>query len=970
MRNVFTIVVSLETIDTDVSLRSAGLLALHTRVLRETVSYFGNLERVYVVDHCPLKNTYCTYQTNDTDKGHVIAAAKWNKWLGERNEANDVVVLLSPNQPVDGHMVTWQVTHCYTPIQCPVHWAQQTYMEWIVLLHGSAQHGHTVCAMHRVTMQTVYYHTEHKSVCNTVLSVVRVHTPAILVLYGVVDVSVLSQACPAATLVVDRTGPSVSEWAQEARSFSTGSEACSIYLSRREEANPQHILRALRLDDKPFPVQLAYTLLIQLVYNVHPALFDDNALPVPSPVKEAERWVFLHNDVLETLNMSRFMQHYDRTTTAVGKQLLRRRFTSPSSDPHMIEQWLAVTDAVQHLASVKTVHTMIQKTKLPTLIHHILNTSITSPDWNLFCTELTRFGTFMDGSNMKTLATAVSYQRGMAHTLSSELLCIAKRHGVHSDGIEPPVDLEPFTALCGIIQETVSTLNTLYVSWGDTQSIIRTTDARVCAHELEKRLYVDKHRLLLQCGEHVRRIENTLQLPSTHQYVKRGNRIKFPDVPSWYVEYRDTCDDTREQCQPLWEHFLHEVRSTQQNALDTVIHCIAQIDVALSTVAVAEAYKLVRPRIDTAQDGGGGGGGGASYVQLDSARHLLVEQNQLHNTVYVPHSLTLQPGVRQGAIVTGVNSAGKSMLLKTIASTILLAQSGMYVPATKMVLAPYKHIAVRNGNADNIQRNESSFQREIIGMDACMHIGGPHTLVIADEPSISTEQMPDAMLIVKTFVEELVSLATTVVISTHMRTLYATLDDETKSRLAQWHIGVEERDGVLYYTHELRDGPCPLTNYGIRRMMDIATHHGWKKRMQGDMEQHVGMKRKARDPFRARIPDTLSRTSNYNKHLTAHTCSVPGCTDPARAEVHHIIPQAALRNGQYSQEIVHHPRNLVPLCKRHHMQTDGRTDEPIHLEVAGRVLTSNGIETICQETPRKKRRIGEQLQQFMYTKMT
>ena len=78
---------------------------------------------------------------------------------------------------------------------------------------------------------------------------------------------------------------------------------------------------------------------------------------------------------------------------------------------------------------------------------------------------------------------------------------------------------------------------------------------------------------------------------------------------------------------------------------------------------------------------------------------------------YVPNDLYLGP--QESNLIYGVNSVGKSSLLKSIALCIIMAQSGMYVAASECQLSLYQKVFTRMGNDDNLYSNHSSFVKEM-----------------------------------------------------------------------------------------------------------------------------------------------------------------------------------------------------------------------------------------------------------------
>ena len=80
-------------------------------------------------------------------------------------------------------------------------------------------------------------------------------------------------------------------------------------------------------------------------------------------------------------------------------------------------------------------------------------------------------------------------------------------------------------------------------------------------------------------------------------------------------------------------------------------------------------------------------------------------------TAYVPNDIIL--GCDDSYLLYGVNSVGKSSLLKSVALSVIMSQSGMFVPAKEYNITPYEKLIVRIGNSDNLFEAHSSFICEI-----------------------------------------------------------------------------------------------------------------------------------------------------------------------------------------------------------------------------------------------------------------
>ena len=71
-------------------------------------------------------------------------------------------------------------------------------------------------------------------------------------------------------------------------------------------------------------------------------------------------------------------------------------------------------------------------------------------------------------------------------------------------------------------------------------------------------------------------------------------------------------------------------------------------------------------------------------------------------------------------LLYGVNAVGKSSTMKSVGISIIMAQAGMYVPASEFYYYPYKYIFTRISGNDNIFKGQSTFAVEMSELRAIL----------------------------------------------------------------------------------------------------------------------------------------------------------------------------------------------------------------------------------------------------------
>jgi DNA mismatch repair protein MutS2 len=188
-------------------------------------------------------------------------------------------------------------------------------------------------------------------------------------------------------------------------------------------------------------------------------------------------------------------------------------------------------------------------------------------------------------------------------------------------------------------------------------------------------------------------------------------------------------------------------------------------------------------------------------LSLKNARHPLLELRMRGEGVRpVPLTLALEPDARQ-LIISGPNTGGKTVGLKTSGLLALMAQAGLPVPAEDAVFPLFTAIYADIGDAQSIERNLSSFSAHVVNVDHIARHAGPSSLVLLDELGSATDPEEGAALAVAV-AQHFLSLHAWTCITTHLTSLkvYAA------SRPGVLNAAVGFNQQTLAPTYELRLG--------------------------------------------------------------------------------------------------------------------------------------------------------------------
>jgi DNA mismatch repair protein MutS2 len=196
-------------------------------------------------------------------------------------------------------------------------------------------------------------------------------------------------------------------------------------------------------------------------------------------------------------------------------------------------------------------------------------------------------------------------------------------------------------------------------------------------------------------------------------------------------------------------------------------------------------------------------------LMLRQARHPLLERNlRAKGGEIIPTSLELGEEHRQ-LVITGPNTGGKTVALKTAGLLALMAQAGIPVPAERAELPIFDAVLADIGDYQSIEQNLSTFSAHITNIDFIARTADKDSLVLLDELGSATDPEEGAALAVA-IAEYFRDRGALTILSTHHTSLkvYAV----NAGGVLNAAVGFDER--TLQPTYELRLG-VPGASAGI-----------------------------------------------------------------------------------------------------------------------------------------------------------
>lgn len=212
-----------------------------------------------------------------------------------------------------------------------------------------------------------------------------------------------------------------------------------------------------------------------------------------------------------------------------------------------------------------------------------------------------------------------------------------------------------------------------------------------------------------------------------------------------YVEPLETIEQNNELVRLLEEEqaeihriFVALTRQvgTYAAALVDGARALAQVDSSLARARFARAYDCVAPTF------------GPDRLQLEDGRHPLLEKRlRAGGGSIVPLTLELTREHRQ-LIISGPNTGGKTVTLKTTALLAMMAQAGIPVPAAAASFPVFTAFLADIGDLQSIEFALSTFSAHITNLDRLARLAGSRSLVLLDELGSATDPEEGAALAV------------------------------------------------------------------------------------------------------------------------------------------------------------------------------------------------------------------------------
>jgi DNA mismatch repair protein MutS2 len=215
---------------------------------------------------------------------------------------------------------------------------------------------------------------------------------------------------------------------------------------------------------------------------------------------------------------------------------------------------------------------------------------------------------------------------------------------------------------------------------------------------------------------------------------------------------------------------LFHAQAEEERAIRDVLRELTA-RVAVQRVGLAQAQQIMgevdlvvaKGRLSTRMQGVSPQFTDAPQVHLLAARHPMIAEP-------VPVDVQIGPEDRT-LVITGPNTGGKTAVLKTVGLLVLMAQSGLHIPAGADSRLPvFREVFVDLGDEQSLQQNLSTFSAHLANISVMLKEMSPHVLVLLDELGAGTDPMEGGPLGVA-LLESFHNSGAITVVTTHHSTI-------------------------------------------------------------------------------------------------------------------------------------------------------------------------------------------------------
>lgn len=301
----------------------------------------------------------------------------------------------------------------------------------------------------------------------------------------------------------------------------------------------------------------------------------------------------------------------------------------------------------------------------------------------------------------------------------------------------------------------------------------------------------------------------------------------------------------RKEVQRILEELSIAVFNHTLELESNIVH-LAKIDIY--TAKALYSFKHGLSRVETTND---------EYIELFDARHPLLPKNQVvGNDIFMKKPYKV-------LTITGANTGGKSVFLKTIGLQVLMHQVGLYLPVDdhkENKIGVFESIFLDIGDEQSLEQNLSTFSAHITNVRDIYKQMTKKSIVLLDELGSGTDPVQGASLSIA-ILEAFYETGATIVVTTHYNEVKEFIAQQSYAENAAMSFDFE----TLRPTYRVRYG-----SYGQSYAFDIARSLELPERIIKEAEEHAKNQKDDTANLLSIYEQRLSDVEEREERLTSH----------------------------------------------------------------------------------------------------
>lgn len=630
--------------------------------------------------------------------------------------------------------------------------------------------------------------------------------------------------------------------------------------------------------------------------------------------EESKKYLDLSSTAISQLNLEKLFDLLNCTVTRMGSRFLWDRLSRPLTNVDIIKRDQDFVHDMDHSTFLELNETLKSIIDFDRIYRRLSIGCLTIDQFSDFYNNLVR----LDSNDTFTNYTSqmVSFIKAtFRDTLLDKTIISNKYNCIINNGINQELDQEFQNQVTfganreyyhQLLCNAVSNCNKFYLNKDGTGFVTTNTRAKII-----KDYYSGQRSLSIKkttAKKNAKKQEDPSPPPKIDfeiMKLKNNDSLIYNDDLQNILNKLETANENIHIIQTrIIQKFFEKFYEKFQDDIKLLSRIVALYDFYQASWTNNQKLRLEKPEwvkhSDSDSDSNGNGNG--NYLECTGLRHLIVEHLN-PETEYITNDILFDKNNR-GLVLYGVNSSGKTCLLKATALAVIMAHSGLFVPCKSMNTSIFHRIMTRIAGGDNMEKSQSSFLLELDEIFPILQRADSKTLVLGDEMCRGTDTK-SAMAINYSLLHELLLEKINFISATHLHELNDHIKEFDEINIR--HMKVDfDKHGNAIYERKLQPGSGPDL-YGL----EIARNLNFPKRF---METAT--------KFRNSLLKKKKGTK-YNSLKVRAQCELchyaPKDDTSLPLVIHHINFQCNAIGGFHGTQKVHSLSNLITLCQKCHV---------------------------------------------------